>query len=84
MTKWLIGLNHLQAENWQRFWGLLIITVNFLSDFAKMTAGLNAVKTKKIIRWNEKLVHCFNAVKTMFTLVHCFIAVKTMFTQVFR
>ena len=31
-----------------------------LPDFAKMTAGLNAVKSKKIINWNENLVHCFN------------------------
>ena len=31
-----------------------------------MTAGLNAVKSKKIIEWNENLVHCFNGVKTMF------------------
>ena len=39
----------------------------FLPAFGKMTSGLNAVKSKKIIEWNENLVHCFNAVKTMFT-----------------
>ena len=43
----------------------------FLPDFAKMTAGLNAVKSKKIIEWTENLVHCFNAVKTMFTQAPC-------------
>ena len=32
-----------------------------------MTAGLNDIKTKKIIKWNENLVHCFNAVKAIFT-----------------
>ena len=43
----------------------------FLPDLAKMTAGLNAVQSKKIIEWNKYLVHCFNAVKTMFTQAPC-------------
>ena len=43
----------------------------FLPDLAKMTAGLNAVKSKKFIEWNENLVHCFNAVKTMFAQAPC-------------
>ena len=43
----------------------------FLPDFAKMTAGLNAVKTKKIIEWTEDLIHCFNVVKAMFTQAPC-------------
>ena len=30
----------------------------FLPDLAKMTDGLNAVKSKKIIEWTENLVHC--------------------------
>ena len=36
-----------------------------------MTAGLNAVKRNKIIEWTENLVHCFNAVKTIFTQAPC-------------
>ena len=36
-----------------------------------MTAGLNAVKSKKIIEWNENLLHRFNTVKTMFTKAPC-------------
>ena len=43
----------------------------FLLDFVKMTAGLNAVKAKKIIEWNENQVHCFNSVKTIFTQAPC-------------
>ena len=43
----------------------------FLPDFAKMTACLNAVKSKKIIDWTENLVHCFKVVKTMFTQAPC-------------
>ena len=43
----------------------------YLPDFAKMTAGLNVVKSKKIIEWDENLVHCFNAVKTMFAQAAC-------------
>ena len=43
----------------------------FLPDFAKMTAGLNAVKAKTIIEWNTNLVYCFNAVETMFTQAPC-------------
>ena len=34
-----------------------------LADFAKRTAGLNAVKSKKSIEWTEELVNDFNAVK---------------------
>ena len=36
-----------------------------------MTAGLNAVKSKKVIEWNENLLHCFNMVKTMFARAPC-------------
>ena len=36
-----------------------------------MTAGLNALKSKKIIEWTENVVHCFNAAKTMFTQAPC-------------
>ena len=49
------------------FLGFINYYSEYLPDFFKMTAGLNAMKTKKIIEWNENLVHCFNAVKTMFT-----------------
>ena len=43
----------------------------FLADFAKRTHGLNAVKSKKIIEWNEDLVNDFTAVKTMFAHAPC-------------
>ena len=43
----------------------------FLTDFAKMTAGLNAVKSKKITKWNENSVHCFSAVKTLYNQFPC-------------
>ena len=49
------------------FWGLTNYFCEFLPDFAKMTVGLNAVKSKTIIEWTGNLGHCFYAVKTMFT-----------------
>ena len=36
-----------------------------------MTMGLNTVKSKKVIEWNENLVKCFNEVKIMFTQAPC-------------
>ena len=43
----------------------------FLVDFAKRTAGLNAVKSKKSIEWTEELVNDFNVVKEMFAQAPC-------------
>ena len=48
------------------FLGFTNYYLEFLPDFAKMTAGLNAVKSKKIIELTENLVHIF-----MFIQVPC-------------
>ena len=53
------------------FLGFTNYYLKFLPDFAKMTAGLNAVKSKKVIEWTENLVHCFDAENTMFAQAPC-------------
>jgi len=43
----------------------------FLTDFAKKTAGLNELKSKKLIEWDDKLDKDFVDIKNMFSSAPC-------------
>ena len=69
IDKVVIGPQPTTGRDLAAFLGFTNYYREFLPDFAKMTVGLNAVKSKKITEWNENLVYCFNA--TMSTQAPC-------------
>ena len=44
---------------------------DFLPDFVKLTAELNTVKTKCVIKWNENMINDFQKVKKLFSGGQC-------------